>query len=403
MKLLGGVILALAMVFTIGVTPASASEPPHGAVFNVPRPWGTEAARYRIIRTVNRAINQTRPTAADPHPRIYISTYLLDRKPSVDALIKARNRHVSVRVILDHHIESRPALRLMRVLNRDNVGAISSNPVSWGPDQSYAKKCRGACRGTGPNMHAKFYLFSHSGSATNVTMVSSSNLNRGGAVAGWNDLYVIKRRPKTFNAYAKIHAEMTDDVKAGAGKVQVTDGPFTSRFFPMKNARKGTDPTLDDLQHIRCRNSDFGRTHVNVSMFYWAGKRGWYLASALLDLARNGCKVSVIYGAPSKVIRLRLSRAARHHRINLWDSRKDLNGNGTYDVRTHGKYVLVKGTYRGDRHARVVMTGSQNWVAGSLTKGDEVTLNIHLASAYSSYVRNWGVIRDHSRRIPSHR
>ena len=402
MKVLGGAFLVLAMVFTMGISPASAYEPPHGAVFNVPRPWGGEAARYRIIHTVERAINKTRPVSTDRHPVILISSFLFDRRASADALIRARNRHVSVRVILDGDVDNHQERRLARALNHDNVGRLSSKATSWGPDHSYLKKCRGSCRGGGGNMHSKFYAFSHTGTTRNVVMVSSSNLNRGGAVAGWNDLYIIKRRPRTFREFSMIHRDMTDDVRAGTNKVQLVDGPFTSRFFPMANASKRNDPTLNDLNHIRCKGSDFGRTRVNVSMFYWAGTRGWYLASKLLDLARHGCRVSVIYGAPSKVIRLRLSKAARHHLINLWDSRKDLNGNGDYDVRTHGKYVLVKGTYRGDRHTRVVMTGSQNWVGGSLSKGDEVTLNVKLASAYHKYIVNWGVIRNHSRRIPRH-
>lgn len=403
MKVLGGAVLVLAMVFTMGVSPASAYEPPHGAVFNVPRPWGGTAAKYRIVRTVERAINKTRPVSTDRHPVILVSSFLFDRKQSADALINARNRHVSVRVILDGDVDNRQERRLSRVLNRDNVGRLSSNPATWGPDGSYVKKCRGSCRGGGGNMHSKFYAFSHTGTTRNVVMVSSSNLNKGGAVAGWNDLYIIKRRPRTFREFRKIHQEMTDDVRAGTNKVQLIDGPFTSRFFPMENASKANDPTLDDLDHIRCKGSDWGRTRINISMFYWAGKRGTYLARKLIGLARDGCRVSIIYGAPSRDIRLYLRKFARRNLIRLYDSRWDLNGNGTYDVRTHCKYVLVKGRYRGDRHARVVMTGSQNWVGGSLSKGDEVTLNVKLASAYHKYIINWGAIRNHSRRIPRHR
>lgn len=403
MKALGGLIVALTLVLTTGVGPASAAyAPPRGATFNVPTPWGSHAEEYRIVRTVDNAIWHIRPTSWDRHPVIYMSTFLLDDKPSVDALIAARKRHVSVRVVMDRSIESAQARRLMRVLNRDNRGAISSNPATWGRDHSYALMCRGSCRGSGPNDHSKFFAFSHSGQVKNVVMVSSSNLNKGGAVNGWNDLYVMEQRPKTFRAYAAIHRQMTDDVKAGARKVQIVDGPFTSRFFPMANATRANDPTMQDLDHIRC-HSAFGRTQINVSMFYWAGPRGWYLASKLLQLARNGCAVSVIYGAPSKDIRLRLSKAARAHLINLYDSRWDLDGNGSYNVRTHGKYVLVKGSYRGNRSARVVMTGSQNWVAGSLNKGDEVTLNIALPSAYRKYLFNWELVRQHSRRIPQHR
>ena len=70
-------------------------------------------------------------------------------------------------------------------------------------------------------------------------------------------------------------------------------------------------------------------------------------------------------------------------------------------MRTHCKFLLVRGTYRGDRSTRVVMTGSPNWVAGSLSKGDESTINIELKAAYDAYLRNWVRIRDHSRQIPN--
>jgi len=251
-------------------------------------------------------------------------------------------------------------------------------------------------------MHSKFYLFSKTGRSANVVMVSSSNINNGGALLGWNDLFVMKNRPQSYQGYLNIHREMTDDSRAGDGKVEIKDGPYTSRFFPMRRANKSNDPTLEDLNRIRC-TSALGRTQINVSMFYWAGSRGEYLASKLLNLARSGCNVNIIYGAPSVKIAERLRNAARANRINLFDSRWDFNNDGYNEIRTHAKYVLVKGTFAGDRSARVVMTGSQNWVAGSLSRGDETTLNIKLASAYRQYKNNWSNIRSHSRRLPYNR
>jgi len=284
----------------------------------------------------------------------------------------------------------------------ESLDVPSEDSVTWGGDKSYAKKCNGSCRGAGGNMHSKFFAFSTTGTAKNVVMVSSSNLNLGGAALGWNDLYTMNNRPESYAAYRQIHREMTEDSKAGDGKVEIKDGPFTSRFFPMRNAKKSNDPTLDDLNKIRCK-SDFGRTQIYVSMFYWKGKRGNYLASKLLNLAGDGCKVSVIYGAPSVAIAERLRKAAKARRITLYDSRWDFNDDGYNEIRTHAKYVLVKGRFGADRSAYEVMTGSQNWVAGSLSRGDETTLNISLKSAYQDYVKNWNQIRNHSRRLPYNR
>jgi hypothetical protein len=184
--------------------------------------------------------------------------------------------------------------------------------------------------------------------------------------------------------------------------VEVIDGPFVSRFFPMKNASKDTDPTLRDLNKIRCKSA-LGPTRIHVSMFYWKGRRGNYLASRLLNLARAGCRVSMIYGAPSLEIAERLRNAADRRLINLWDSRWDRNDDGYSEVRTHAKYVLIRGNYRKDRKAHVVMTGSQNWVAGSLMRSDEVTLNVASRASHRDYLRNWMNVRKHSRRLPYHR
>ncbi len=86
----------------------------------------------------------------------------------------------------------------------------------------------------------------------------------------------------------------------------------------------------------------------------------------LLSLARRGCRISIVYGAPSVPIATRLREAARRRLIDLWDSRWDHNNDGYNEIRTHAKY------------------------------------NIALRSAYFDYLRNWNDIRNHSRRLPYH-
>ena len=153
--------------------------------------------------------------------------YLFDRKKSADALINACRRGVSVRVIIDREVASAPSRKLITALNADNVrdrdrnGLPDNDPragrcnralpadhgglrqrngdaiptmtarqanrsiaepngrdVTWGRDGSYVLKCSGSCRGGAEaNMHSKIYAMSHSGSANNVVMTSSSNLN----------------------------------------------------------------------------------------------------------------------------------------------------------------------------------------------------------------------------------
>ncbi|WP_188113270.1 phospholipase D-like domain-containing protein [Nocardioides humilatus] len=446
-------LLVVLLSASLLLVPASAVGPRGGSAFNTPEPYGDDAANLRIVKTVKHAIQNTVPSRRHPHPVINISTFLLDWTPAVNALIDACRRGVEVRVILDDEIDNWNSRRLITALNSDNVpdrdrngvadrdpragrcnrplrathgglrtmpGALSqdeqfdtftvrravrsvqaphADSVTWGRDGSYVKTCKGSCRGKGGNMHSKFYLFSDTRSSHHVVMVSSSNLNRGGAELGWNDMYVIKGRKKLYRGFRAMHRLMTDDVRATADKVQVKDGPFIARFFPMRNASRATDPTLHDLAKVKC-HGPLGRTKINVSMFYWKGWRGDYLLDKLATLGHQGCKIKVVYGAPSRWIATRMRDLAKRRIIQLWDSRWDYNDDGFNEVRTHAKYVLVRGHVGRDRRAYRVWTGSQNWVTGSLSLSDETSLNIGLRSAYVSYLEHWDTLRDHSRRLP---
>lgn len=449
--------LAIAIIMSLGLltAPPAAAWEPSGAVFNLPPPWGTKDQPYRIIKHVERAIQET-PGAkpGEPKPEILVTSFLLDRLRSVNALIDACRRGVSVRAIIDQGIETPTSKKLISALNGDNwrdtdgngtpepgtaktgpcgegepvlqarassledpvvqgdgealpsltdqqarasVDAPLPSDASWGGDQSYVTQCDGSCRGRRGQMHAKFYAFSRTGTADDVVMVSSSNLNAGGALKGWNDLYAMKRVPQTFAFYEQIHDEMGRDERVTGSYRSLREGRYVSRMFPMENASKATDPALQDLNKIRC-SSAFGRTKIYISMFYWQGVRGGYLADRILQLAKQGCKVSIIIGAPSREIAKRLRTAARADRIDLWDSRV-WSKKRELIVRTHQKYTLVKGTYAGNNRAHLVMTGSANWGHGSLDQSDDNTLNIELGAAYKEYLANWNVVRRHSKRL----
>jgi len=324
---------------------------------------------------------------------ILISTFLFDRRLVVDELIEASKRGVSVQVIMDSAIESGQSRRLARRLNADNTKPPLTGAARGGPDRSFTYMCQGSCRGGGGNMHTKFYAFSKAGTSRNVVMISSANLNAGGALTGYNDLFTMANKPATYQKFAGIHQEMVDDSPGDADRyTTVREGRFENRFFPMRDATKTTDPTMRDLSRVRCHGSN-GRTAITISMFYWAGERGLYIADRLLKLEREGCVVSVMYGAPSNAVAAVLRHAAHQGRITLYDSRVHTDDDGEVDIRVHSKYLLISGRYAGSSSARQVFTGSQNWVGGSLTKGDEVMLGIEGAPAYASYLRNWNDVR----------
>jgi len=365
-----------------------------GAIFNNPK--GSYASQYRLQLHVERSIRATHKGGT-----ILVATFLLDRKQSADALIAARNRGVDVRVVLDGAIDTVHSRRLQRVLNRDN----GRKGQQWGPDNSFVVQCRGACRGGGhnKNMHSKFYAFSRTRGSNDVVMVSSANLNRGGATLGWNDLFTMTGVNSMYKTYKRVHDEMARDRKVVPTYIVKRQGRFESQFFPKKTGGRAGDPTYQALQRVRCHGAQGGagtggRTKINISMFYWGKERGNYIASKLLALDRAGCIVSVIYGAPTNQLASRLRASAHRGGINLYDSRYDRNGNGEVDLRVHTKYMLIGGKYAGDPSSWQVFTGSPNWVDGSLRGGDEVTLQVSGRPAHARYMKNWNYVRTHGAR-----
>lgn len=388
-------VAVLVLLSALLAPEAAAWEPSGGGTFNNPR--GNHAARWKIINHVNKAVRSAKPGST-----IMMSMFLMDSKPSADALIAARRRGVHVQLVFDgDDARTGQTRRMARIMNRDNKPK-QPVPDRWGRDQSYVVFCKGSCRGGPHNNHSKYYVFTRTGTARNVVMVSSSNLNRGGASKGWNDLYVAKRNPRMVKQYASVHQQMAADRPAGNRYRQLRSGRYLSRFFPKP---KGPDPVMTDLGKVRCRGAGGGagrggRTAINVSMFAWNGDRGMAIARKLIRLDRDGCHVSIVYGAPSAKVRDVLKASAQRGGIKLWDSRMDRKNQGFFDLRVHHKYLLINGRYGSDRSSWRVHTGSANWGRGTLRGGDENTLNVVSRRAYRQYIRNWDhVVRTSSRRI----
>ena len=408
------VVVAFFVSLTLCVPTASAYQPPGGAVFN--NPMGDRDAQFRIIKAVNRAVKNT-PRGS----RIQMSTYLMDNKASVGLLIGARKRGVAVQVVMDGATRNPQSRRLARALNGDNDKRVNPKRAKskrvngrtvkgkrlkpryrrGGPDRSYVVFCKGSCRNGGVPNHTKYVTFTRTGKARNVIMVSSSNLNKGGAVKGYNDLFITKHRGALIRDFARVHREMAEDSNGDHDvMLRFKRGAFVARFYPKKNEG---DPVLTDLKRVTCRGAKGGaghrkRTAINISMFRWNSDRGLAIARKLVRLDRQGCDVSVVYGAPGRKVRKTLAKSARRGGVRLWDSRWDFDGDRSVDLRVHHKYMLINGRYGPDRSAWRVHTGSQNW-GRSLHAGDENTLSVASRNAYRDYIVNWRKMAKVSRRI----
>ncbi len=350
--------------------------PPAGATFN--RPSGSPEEKHRIITRINQTIASTR-RGAD----INIATWAIDVGETTDRLIAAHRRGVNVRMVLNHSHDTPQLRRLQRVLGTNTNG------------RSFAVTCPNGCRGSRlAAMHSKFYLFSQAGRASRVVMVSSANITRGGVFKGWNDLFTVVNNAGLYTGFRDVFAEMKERHAVANPYRVVTPGKrFQARFYPRPgDGTRSTDPVYRDLSRIRCngaRSGVSGQTIVRVSMFYWSGGRGEYLARKLHALDNAGCAVQVIYGAPSPSVSQILRRRGSNGGIDVRDSRYDFSGDGQVDERVHTKYLLVNGYFGTDRSSWYVFTGSANWTRPSLRQSDEVTLRIRSKGTYMRYASNF--------------
>lgn len=392
MRRLLGLPLAIASLLVTSAA-AHAYAPDPGGIFN--NPLGKYAAKWRLMNHVDRAIANT-PAGET----ILIATYLFDHEPTIDKLTAAFQRGVTVQVVADGSPgENGSDISAAAQKLRTELNTVTDDP-------SWFVSCQGSCRGStrGRNMHSKFYAFSRSGEATDVVMVSSANLNGGGALLGWNDLFTVVNKPDVYAAFAEIHHELAQDTAAAAPYREFTAGSYQMRFFPQAVGGEENDPTYADLANVKCRGvtdgaGRDGRTLIKVAMFWWSDVRGMYLAQRLIDLDNQGCDVVLVYGAPSKDVAQLLKTSARSGGVEIYDTRYDRNDDGKVDLRVHSKYLLINGNYRGDTSARHVTVGSQNWGQGSLNGGDELTMGVASRSVYSQYVENFNFLRTVGRKF----
>ena len=248
---------------------------------------------------------------------------------------------------------------------RQSLSEPTAREVTWGTDGSYVLRCSGSCRGApDANMHSKIYAMSNSGTANNVVMVSSSNLNGGGAKLGWNDLVVMKNRPATFDFLVRMHRLMTAQRHAGRRAARAHRRSLHDADLPDRR-RQGQRPAPEgpaqDQVLQRLRPDLAAHPAVLVERL-----------PRQLPLGQDPQPGSGRLQGQDHHRRRRPpprqedARRRRAGLIEFWDSRIDTDDDGYVNTRTHMKSIAVRGTYGTNRRYHGVWTGTANWSNGSL-------------------------------------
>jgi phosphatidylserine/phosphatidylglycerophosphate/cardiolipin synthase-like enzyme len=350
--------------------------PAQGAWFNTPRHGAKQWVLHSHI------------VAAIEHARrgsyIRIALFSFDRQFVAGKLIAAHKRGVHVQVLLNDH-QVTPA---QRMLHR----ALGTNRFH----KSFAYECTHGCRSTGENLHTKFYLFSHTGTATDTVMTGSVNLTGNSAMNQYNDLWVINNSPHLTHNFRLLWDQMRKDKPAHPGwYVRPTGKDFVLEATPYPHPGPHHDPIISILNKVKCIGTNGGtgnaihHTVIRVIMHAWNDPRGAYLARKVRSLYAKGCDVKLMYGFAGASVRNTFANRTSRGFMPVHTTGFDTNEDGLIDLYTHQKELLISGRYGKSRHMLMVVTGSSNWNDEGIHGDEEIFQIKHRSGAWHDYINDF--------------
>ena len=314
--------------------------------------------------------------------RIRVAVYTFTRGRVTEALVRAAQRSVDVRVLLDGQV------RATVDDPNDGTGVTEAASLIVGLGRSRVTLCRApgsACLGVGI-MHHKTYLFSDvGGGSRNVVVQASHNLTEG-QMHRHNNAVIIRGDSQLFAGYERTFEQQRRDV-VQLDYYRTADGNFPARayFFP----RPTGDTAVSVIDNVSCA----GAARIRVAMAFFTNAR-LEVARALARRQRAGCDVQAVIGDDSIRVGRTVLRTLRDNgvRVTLYPRRP-----GNWGL--HSKYLLIDARYNGSAaHRRLVFTGSHNWTGSALRENDETMVRVDDGAVFDGFMADWGHVRDSARR-----
>jgi hypothetical protein len=326
--------------------------PPAGAKFNYP--LGTRTQQRILFTHIIRSINSTTPGS-----NIRIAVFSFADPRTADALIAAYRRGVHVRLVFNSTSVYPSMKRVRDVIGTDTDAS------------SFVVFCHQSCRGTGGQMHAKYFSFNRVGSERDVTMVGSNNLTNHNSVAQWSDLYTVVNDKPYFLLYRHWFGQLKRDTPVVQPYETKSSGDDVVDFAPLKLSEE-PDPILTAIKPMACEYTDgdvdpasttpdkVRYSKIWIAAHAWNGTRGRRIAQAVAAKERAGCRVEVFYGIGMGGAVMDILRAAD---VAISPGRHQ-------HVRTHEKLMIFQGTYAHVAGSSLAWTGSHNWSNRALGRDD---------------------------------
>lgn len=366
--------LLAAIVVTSGLLgPASpaAAAVTSGAVFNDPR---DPAQQQNIVNHVRSLIQ-----GAAAGSTVSMAMYHFSDTNVANDLAAAKDRGANVRVVLDYSSAGGSATAILT----QRLGTNRANP-SWLTLCTSGAACIGTA-GT-PIMHNKFFLFSNTLGSTNVVVQSSANLNPQNATGYWNNAVTLVGNTDLYNSYLSYFQDLAAKAKTSNYYRTTSSGNAKSYFFPRAGSDASTDTIYNMLnENVTCEGNtvvgtkDTHRTIIRVAMWYFSRDS---IARELRALADRKCWVDVIY---TTLDAGSLSYLSGHSRIALYRMSEPHI--------VHSKYMLIEGTYAGQKDTKWVITGSHNYTNAALRENDEAFVRVNSNPIHDAYRTNFRAMR----------
>lgn len=355
------------------VATAAESKPSYsvkeGPTFNTA--IGTTADRRRILDKILQTIRHTSPKGT-----IKIMTWNFMNAQAADALIARARKGTTVRVLIDAQNNDadtdNPSFRRLKAGLKATNGKNEKNAT-----KSYARMCKGSCRGKGGAAHTKMFLFDKVGLSRDVLIQGSANLTSAAAFNQWNEIYTYVGRTKLYDFAEEIFDEMWQD-KPRANAYRAFEGNRYSLYFSpyYGNDFKG-DPVQQAMDAVRCFGAQNagnanGRTIVRSAPDVIRGQRGMIAARRLKALWDNGCDVRVAYTVMGKDVKRVLTGRGGRGPVPIRHLVQDFDGDGDFDNYFHLKVLTINGRMGANRTAHVTFNGSAN-TSDAASRSDEQT------------------------------
>lgn len=370
-----GIAAAVAVALVVQ-SPAVAVNAEMGIVTNAPgTPW-------RISNRVTTLIDN-----APAGSIIRVAQYRLasDDPNVLPALRRAFARDVRVRVVIDKSDRNPTPFASSAQLDALRASIVARHGSSNNPSNpSFIVVCTDGCVGS-KYQHNKFYLFTKSGTMTDVVFQSTANVAADNATDAWNAAYGVAGREALFNSFQDYFADLANQRVNRDYYRTTVDGNLKSYFFPRASSTNDQDdPTTDTivgiLDNVRCTgNSTVGtstnhRTIIRVAMWGFTREK---IAQKLRSLANEDCWIDAALNlnAGSEVSAEVKDALRNHGRINVDNAQ-------TSGMWMHAKYLLIEGNYDGVPDNKVAWLGSHNFTLNALRSNDESWLKIDGAGAH---------------------